>query len=62
MLENNETNTQTLDLNDALFDLDVTENEVSAVKDEDDPDSRFKSWSLCTFGCAHTGSFNSFCC
>lgn len=40
-----------------LFDLDVQVSTGAA-----DADPQITSWSLCTPGCANTGSFNSFCC
>ncbi|MGL5900610.1 MAG: gallidermin family lantibiotic [Lactobacillaceae bacterium] len=59
-------NTQLLEVLDAnvmegdLFSIDSVDS--VAMSSNDDPDSRFKSWSLCTAGCAKTGSFNSYCC
>ncbi|NHM74042.1 gallidermin/nisin family lantibiotic (plasmid) [Staphylococcus agnetis] len=44
-----------------ILDLDV---QVKAQKESNDSsgDERITSFSLCTPGCAKTGSFNSYCC
>ncbi|MFM1544758.1 lantibiotic mutacin [Streptococcus mutans] len=52
--------TETFDVQEDLFTFDTTDTIVT--ESNDDPDTRFKSWSLCTPGCARTGSFNSYCC
>lgn len=52
--------TETFDVQEDLFAFDTTDTTI--VASNDDPDTRFKSWSLCTPGCARTGSFNSYCC
>ncbi|AYO48031.1 lantibiotic mutacin [Streptococcus mutans] len=52
--------TETFDVQENLFTFDTTDTIVA--ESNDDPDTRFKSWSFCTPGCAKTGSFNSYCC
>ena len=63
------TNTQLLEFlntnvdenqSEELFVLDTTDSVI--MNSNDDPNTRIKSWILCTPGCAKTGSFNSFCC
>lgn len=49
-----------LDKQDDL-DLDINSNSVN-VQSSDDDGPRITSHILCTPGCAHTGSFNSYCC
>ncbi|WP_290032896.1 gallidermin family lantibiotic [Ligilactobacillus cholophilus] len=52
VMENEQTTSDLLDLNES----------ETIVMSNDDPDTRLTSYSLCTPGCAHTGSFNSYCC
>lgn len=44
------------------LDLNLTSSEVDIETQDDDPNPRITSISLCTPTCAHTGTFNSFCC
>lgn len=54
--------TETFDVQENLFAFDTTDTIVA--ESSDDPDTRFKSWSLCSLGCTgvKNPSFNSYCC
>lgn len=47
------------DSNELDFDMDSSD---VAVMENTDSDPRITSAFLCTPGCGHTGSFNSYCC